>query len=107
MYFPRQVELSKKYSSIKQQSSSDSSGRFNNLFPSFPASYVCYLSGEVVLRPVAGAHELVLCLVPRDDTSQVGAHRNNPVVLNLLVLRYHQVSGVALGGEGGGGGGGG
>lgn len=48
------------------------------------------------MRAVAGAHELVLRLVPGDDASQVGAHRHDPVVLDLLLVRHHQVGRVTL-----------
>lgn len=54
------------------------------------------LPGLVVLRPVAGAHEFVLRLAPGDNASQVGAHRDDAVVLDRLVLFHHQVGRVPL-----------
>lgn len=55
-----------------------------------------HLSGGIVLGPVARADELVLGLVPRHHASQVSAYSHDPVVLDLLVLRHHQVRCVTL-----------
>lgn len=48
------------------------------------------------MRVVARANELVLRRVPGDYASQVGANRHEPVVLNLVFLRHHQVGRVTL-----------
>ena len=54
------------------------------------------LAGRVVLRPVAGAHELVLGLVPRHDAAQVRAHGVQAVLLDLAAVGDDQVGRVAL-----------
>lgn len=50
----------------------------------------------VVLRPVARAHELVLCLVPWDHTTQVSAHSVDSEAGNREVLLHAQVGRVTL-----------
>lgn len=55
-----------------------------------------HLPGAVVLRTVARADKLVLCFAPRHDTSQVSAHGDDPVVLDLLVFSHCQVSSITL-----------
>ena len=57
---------------------------------------ILLLTGLVVLRAVAWAHELVLGLVPGDDTTQVSAHGVEAVALDGLVLLDDQVGGITL-----------
>ena len=54
------------------------------------------LARLVVLRAVAGAHELVRGLVPRHDAAQVRADGVDAVVADLLVVVDNQVGRVAL-----------
>lgn len=53
-------------------------------------------AGRCVLRSVARAHELILGLVPRDDTSQMGAHSVEGVILEIrLIICDDEISGIA------------
>lgn len=54
------------------------------------------LACRVVLGAMAGAHELVLCLIPRHDATQMGANGVERVVLEVgLVVGDNEVGGIA------------
>jgi hypothetical protein len=53
-------------------------------------------SGWVILRPVAGAHELVLRVVPGNHTAQVRAYGVEPIRTQAAVFGDNQVGRVSL-----------
>lgn len=50
----------------------------------------------VVLRSVARAHELVLSLIPRNNTTKVGAHGVDAIRGQRSVILHNKVGRVAL-----------
>lgn len=55
-----------------------------------------HLTLVIVLGSVAWAHELVLCGVPWNDASQVGAHSVQSILFNLSLSGDYEVGGITL-----------